>query len=199
MMERQIGHMVRLIDDLLDISRITSGKIRLQRQSSELAALVDSAVEANRAAIASGGIHLSVDLPNTPIWLDVDPARFVQIVSNVLHNAVKFTDRDGSVALSARVEDDALVLTVADTGVGMSSDVLPRVFDLFMQDEGDGAQGTGWARHRAGARPPPRRDARRSDRRHEPGRGPRQARSPCGFPSTPLKARARSGSPSSRR
>src|SRR6185436_15903203 len=129
------GHMVRLIDDLLDISRITSGKIRLQRQSSDLAALVDSAVEANRAAIASGGIHLSVDLPSTPIWLDVDPARFVQIVSNVLHNAVKFTERDGSVALAARVEDGALVLTVADTGVGMSPDVLPRVFDLFMQDE----------------------------------------------------------------
>jgi PAS domain S-box-containing protein len=135
MMERQIGHMVRLIDDLLDISRITSGKIRLQRQSSDLTALVDSAVEANRAAIATGGIHLSVDLPSTAIWLDVDPARFVQIVSNVLHNAVKFTDRYGSVALSARIEDEALVLTVADTGIGMSPDVLPRVFDLFMQDD----------------------------------------------------------------
>jgi CheY-like chemotaxis protein len=127
--------MVRLIDDLLDISRITSGKIRLQRQSSDLRGLVESAVEANRTAIATGGIHLSVELPTEPIWLDVDPARFVQIVSNVLHNAVKFTDRDGSVALSARIEDEALVLTVADTGIGMSPDVLPRVFDLFMQDE----------------------------------------------------------------
>jgi signal transduction histidine kinase len=135
MMERQIGHMVRLIDDLLDISRITSGKIRLQRQSSDLRTLVDSAVEANRAAITTGGIHLSVDLPTTQVWLDVDPARFVQIVSNVLHNAVKFTDRSGTVALSARIEENALVLTVTDTGVGMSSDVLPRVFDLFMQDD----------------------------------------------------------------
>jgi PAS domain S-box-containing protein len=135
MMERQVGHMVRLIDDLLDISRITSGKIRLQRQQSDLRGLVESAVEANRAAIATGGIQLSVELPTDAAWLDVDPARFVQIVSNVLQNAVKFTDRDGSVALSARVEDKALVLTVADTGVGMSPESLPRVFDLFMQDD----------------------------------------------------------------
>jgi signal transduction histidine kinase/CheY-like chemotaxis protein len=134
MMERQIGHMVRLIDDLLDISRITSGKIRLQRQTSDIRGLVESAIEANRAAIATAEVHLSVNLPAEPIWLDVDPARFVQIVSNILHNAVKFTDRDGSVVLSARVEDGALVLTVTDTGVGMSPDSLPHVFDLFMQD-----------------------------------------------------------------
>ena len=91
-MERQVGHMVRLIDDLLDVSRITSGKIVLQREPTLLAGLVHSAVEANRAALAAKRIDLSVDLPKDPCVIDVDPTRFVQILSNLLHNAAKFTN-----------------------------------------------------------------------------------------------------------
>ena len=101
-MERQVGHMVRLIDDLMDVSRITSGKIVLQREPTLLASLVHSAVEANRAAMAAKRIELSVDLPKDPYVIDVDPTRFVQILSNLLHNAAKFTNDGGSVCIAAQ-------------------------------------------------------------------------------------------------
>ena len=103
MMERQVGHMVRLIDDLLDVSRITSGKIVLQREPTSLASLVRSAVEANRAAMAAKRIDLSVELPKDDCVIDVDPTRFVQILSNLLHNAAKFTNNGGSVCISATI------------------------------------------------------------------------------------------------
>ncbi len=138
MMERQVVHMVRLVDDLLDVSRISSGKIRLQRQPSALATLVNMAIEANRAGLNAGQVDLRVELPQSPVWLDVDPTRFVQIVSNVLHNAVKFTDAGGRVAIEARrrkPEGRELELTVTDSGAGISKDMLPRVFDLFAQDD----------------------------------------------------------------
>ena len=141
MMERQIGHMVRLVDDLLDVSRITSGKIQLQRGVRQLASLVQNALEANRAAVQDAQLDLTVDLPESPIWLDVDPTRFVQVLSNILHNAVKFTDPGGHIALAAHVARDngrssgELVLSVTDSGVGIPSDMLPRVFDLFVQGE----------------------------------------------------------------
>jgi PAS domain S-box-containing protein len=143
MMERQVGHMVRLIDDLLEVSRITSGKISLQRWPSPLAALVSTAVEANRAQIDRAGIALHLDLPETPVLLDVDATRCVQVISNVLHNAVKFTDAPGHIRIAAQVEPagaaggDMLRLTVADSGVGISHEMLPRVFDLFTQDRAD--------------------------------------------------------------
>jgi len=141
MMERQIGHMVRLVDDLLDVSRITSGKIQLQRGVRQLASLVQNALEANRAALQDARLELSVDVPESPVWLDVDPTRFVQVLSNILHNAVKFTNPGGRVVLAADVAGDAgrspgeLVLSVTDSGVGISSDMLPRVFDLFVQGD----------------------------------------------------------------
>ena len=141
MMERQVGHMVRLVDDLLDVSRITSGKIQLQRGVRQLASMVQNALEANRAALQDARLELTVDVPETPIWLDVDPTRFVQVLSNILHNAVKFTDPGGRIALAAHVVRDAgraggeLVLSVTDSGVGISSEMLPRVFDLFVQGD----------------------------------------------------------------
>ena len=140
-MERQVSHMVRLIDDLLDVSRITSGKIVLQREPTLLASLVHSAVEANRAALAAKRIDLSVDLPKDPCVIDVDPTRFVQILSNLLHNAAKFTNDAGSVRISAEItqsKTDAgpyVSISVADSGVGISPELLPRVFDLFTQGE----------------------------------------------------------------
>jgi PAS domain S-box-containing protein len=139
-MERQVGHMVRLIDDLLDVSRITSGKIQLQRRPTPLDVLITTAVDANREAITSARLTLHVRLPNPPVWLDVDPTRGVQVVSNILHNAVKFTDPGGRIAITAGVEPAAagaapvLALTIADSGVGITPEMLPRVFDLFSQD-----------------------------------------------------------------
>jgi PAS domain S-box-containing protein len=139
-MERQVGHMVRLIDDLLDVSRITSGKIQLQRRPTPLDLLISTAVDANREAIAAARLTLDVRLPDPPVWLDADPTRGVQVISNVLHNAVKFTDPGGRIAISAEVEPAAagagplLALTIADSGVGITPEMLPRVFDLFTQD-----------------------------------------------------------------
>jgi PAS domain S-box-containing protein len=148
-MERQVGHMVRLIDDLLDVSRITAGKIELQRVPSLLNELLTSAVEANRAAVTGKNIDLQLDLPSTPVVLDVDPTRFVQVVSNLLHNATKFTPPGGTVRLSAEVVDDEsgpprVSLRVADTGAGITPELLPHVFDLFTQgDRASGEPGLG--------------------------------------------------------
>ena len=139
MMEEQLAQMVRLIDDLLDVSRITSGKIRLQRQHTVLTKLLNAAVEANRAAIEAAGISLDIQLPAVPVLLDVDPTRVIQVLSNVLHNAVKFSGPGKSITISAevkRIEHAAqVVIEVADHGRGISSDMLPRVFELFSQDE----------------------------------------------------------------
>jgi signal transduction histidine kinase len=142
-MERQVTHMVRLIDDLLDVSRITSGKIQLRRERAALEVLVGSAVEANRAAIAAKQIDLRVALPDAACVLDVDPTRFIQVVSNLLDNAAKFTDRGGSIDVSVQVSDAGageLVLSVKDTGIGISPELLPRVFDPFMQGDRGSAQ-----------------------------------------------------------
>jgi signal transduction histidine kinase/CheY-like chemotaxis protein len=146
MMERQVGHMVRLIDDLLDVSRINRGKIALQKEATPLGSLIKSAVETNREAMAAKQIALRVDLPEAPCIVDVDPTRFVQILSNLLHNAAKFTNSGGFVALSAAVtrpSGDApgqASISVADSGIGISPDLLPRVFDLFTQEEAGSSQ-----------------------------------------------------------
>ena len=139
MMEEQVAQMVRLIDDLLDVSRITSGKIRLQRQQTVLTGLLSAAVEANRAAIDAAGITLHIKLPDVPVVLDVDPTRVIQVLSNVLHNAVKFSAPRESITISAEAEQvgnaTRIVISVADHGRGISADMLPRVFELFSQDE----------------------------------------------------------------
>ncbi|HKW12501.1 MAG TPA: ATP-binding protein [Gemmatimonadaceae bacterium] len=138
MMERQLSHMVRLIDDLLDVSRITSGKIQLQRRPTALSELVNDALEANRDALVASGITLTVELPGTPTLVDVDPTRFVQILFNVVHNAVKFA-RAGRIRVTANVEagdrGNEVRIVVADSGAGISADLLPRVFELFAQDK----------------------------------------------------------------
>ena len=145
MMERQVAHMVRLIDDLLDVSRITSGKIHLQREPTPLSSLLTHAIDANRPAITAKQIQLKVDVPETLCVLDVDPTRFVQVINNLLHNATKFTDSGGTIHVSARAGNQdgtasspELALSVIDSGIGIPADFLPRVFDLFTQ----GARGS---------------------------------------------------------
>jgi signal transduction histidine kinase/integral membrane sensor domain MASE1/CheY-like chemotaxis protein len=137
MMERQVSHMVRLIDDLLDVSRITSGKIFLQKERAYLAEMINAAVDANHMAIEDRGIKLVLDLPQAPLQLLVDPTRFVQIISNLIHNAAKFTMAGGTITVGARVVEGGahgtLMMTVADSGAGISAELLPRVFDLFTQ------------------------------------------------------------------
>jgi signal transduction histidine kinase/ActR/RegA family two-component response regulator len=140
MMERQVGHMVRLIDDLLDVSRITSGKIVLQRVPTPVDELIQGAVDAQRAAVEAAGITLSVQLPDRPCVIDVDPTRFVQVLSNVLHNAVKFTAARGQIRVVAEAQppdspEGELTIAISDTGIGIPEHILPRVFDLFVQGE----------------------------------------------------------------
>ncbi|HEY4213750.1 MAG TPA: response regulator [Steroidobacteraceae bacterium] len=137
-MERQVAHMVRLIDDLLDVSRITSGKIELRRERVTLASVVGGGIEANRAAISAGNLELVVNL-REPHWvLEVDPTRMGQVLSNLLQNAAKFTPAGGKIRVESQIEGDRegateLVLSVSDSGVGISTDMLPRVFELFAQ------------------------------------------------------------------
>jgi two-component system, chemotaxis family, CheB/CheR fusion protein len=138
-MERQIGQMVRLIDDLLDVSRITSGKISLQRAPTAVAELIQAAVDAQRAAIEMAKLELTVDIPPLACVVDVDPTRFVQVLSNVLHNASKFTPPHGkircSVAISSAADVSQVAIRISDTGIGISKDMLPRVFEMFTQAE----------------------------------------------------------------
>ena len=141
MMEEQLGQLVRLVDDLLDVSRITSGKIRLHRKPTSLVTLVNAAVHANQAALTAGRVSLRLAMPNVPVLIDADATRFVQVISNVLQNAVKFTDAGGHITISASVTEPApgqsreVALMITDSGVGITKEMLPRVFDRFMQDD----------------------------------------------------------------
>ncbi len=133
MMERQVSQMVRLVDDLLDVSRITRGKIELRKERVELASVVHQAVEAARSLYKSMNHELTVTLPAEPIHLDADPTRLAQVVGNLLNNACKFTDKGGRISLEAGREGEQAVLRVRDSGIGIAADQLPRIFDMFVQ------------------------------------------------------------------
>ena len=133
MMEQQLQQMVRLIDDLLEVSRITRGKLQVRKQRTELASAIGSALDATRTAIESAAQHLTVDLPPEPIYLHADPVRLAQVFSNLLSNAAKYTDRGGSIQLTARRDDGLVVVTVRDNGIGISAEHLPHVFEMFSQ------------------------------------------------------------------
>ena len=131
--ERQVGLMTRLVDDLLDVSRITSGKITLQRETVSVAAVLAQAVEAARPPAEGRGQALEVDVAADVGWVDGDPARLAQAVGNLLDNAIKYTEDGGRVWLRARAEADEVVIVVEDSGVGIDPALLPQVFDLFIQ------------------------------------------------------------------
>lgn len=133
MMERQVGQMVRLIDDLLDVSRFSRGTITLRRGRIELASVVHHAVEACRPAVEAAEQELVVTLPEAPIYLDADPTRLAQVAGNLLTNACKFTDQGGRIWLTAEREGEEAVLRVRDSGIGIASEQLPRIFEMFGQ------------------------------------------------------------------
>jgi len=133
--ERQMGQMSHLVDDLMEISRITQGRVELRRESVDLAAVMQGAVEASAAAVAAGGHKLIVELPAPPLTLDADPTRLTQILTNLLNNAAKYTPDGGHIWFSARCEDGAAVLTVRDSGIGIAADNLVNVFTMFAQLE----------------------------------------------------------------
>ncbi len=131
--ERQVSHMSRLLDDLLDISRITLGNVSLRKEATSLAAAVESSVEAAQPHIEAKRHELAVNLPGHPVMLEADPVRLTQIFSNLLINAAKYTPRGGHIELSAANGDGMVTVTVRDDGVGISPDMMPRLFTLFSQ------------------------------------------------------------------
>jgi signal transduction histidine kinase len=133
LIERQVKHMIRLIDDLMDVSRISRGKIQLKFQPSDLTRILEEAVEAARSQIEGQRHEFRVELPGEPIRLMADPVRLNQVVLNLLTNASKFTDPGGHIHLHARREGDQALITVADNGIGIPPDQLRYVFDMFAQ------------------------------------------------------------------
>ena len=131
--ERQVHRLAHLIDDLLDVNRISKGKIGLRREPVTLRTIVENAVEITRPLIDTRGHQLTVSLPEEEVWLEADAHRLEQVVSNLLNNAAKFTDDGGRIEVSAERPDDYVLLRVKDNGAGMSPDLIERVFDLFAQ------------------------------------------------------------------
>ena len=133
--DRQVGQLVRLVNDLLDVSRITTGKMMLRREPHELARLMTTAVESIMPLVTASDHTLEVGLPVAPSYVDADGARLVQVFANALNNAVKFTPRGGRIWFTAERQSDEVIVRIRDTGLGIAPDVLPRVFDMFQQAE----------------------------------------------------------------
>jgi signal transduction histidine kinase len=135
MMERQTQHLTRLLDELLDVSRIGRGKVQLRPERLDLSRLVRTAAEDRRPSLEQAGLALTVEVPETPLWATGDPARLSQVLNNLLHNAAKFTEPGGrvGVGLTGDGARTQAVLTVRDTGMGIERDVLPRLFEPFCQ------------------------------------------------------------------
>jgi two-component system CheB/CheR fusion protein len=133
--DRQMGHLVRMVDDLLDVTRISRNKIHLRRQPLDLARLVREAMDDNRANLEGRGVRLVAELSQTPVIIDADGVRIAQVVTNLLSNAAKFTPPGGCATVSVLTEGQDALIRVTDTGCGIDAELLPRVFESFMQAE----------------------------------------------------------------
>ena len=132
-MERQLFHLGRLTDDLLDVSRITRNTIDLRRERIDIRVVLHSAVETTQPLIAVAGQILTVDMPRESVWVHADFTRLAQAISNLMNNAVKYTPRGGRITLRAAEDDGDVMISVSDTGIGIAPSVLPHIFDVFMQ------------------------------------------------------------------
>ena len=137
MMERQIGHLVRLVDDLLEVSRITRGKLDLRKERIDLAFVVRTAVETCSPIIQQAGHRLTLGLPAEPLWVEGDAVRLAQVLTNLLNNAARYTDRGGEISLDAQRDGSAAIVRIRDNGSGISAEELPTLFAMFSR--GDGA------------------------------------------------------------
>ena len=147
-LDRQVQQVVRLVDDLLDVSRINSNRLELRTEWVELATVIKNAVEASRPAIEAARHEFSISLPSHPVLLDADPIRLAQALSNLLNNAAKYTEAGGSIVLSAEQQGRRVVISVRDTGVGIPPETLPHIFRMFVQsrrsvDRSQGGLGIG--------------------------------------------------------
>lgn len=132
-MGHQLQQMVRLVDDLLDVSRISHGKIELRKKRITFAEAIDMALETAKPLIEANGHTLTLDIPKTTSWLDADLTRLAQVFANLLGNAAKYTKPGGKISLKAEVEDQMLVVTICDTGIGIPPEMLSKIFDMFTQ------------------------------------------------------------------
>jgi len=152
LMRGQVRHMARLIDDLLDVSRIAQSKIPLKKEPCDLAAIVRSTVNDHRPALEESGLLLRFEAPDEPLWVIADPTRLAQMLGNVLYNAQKFTDSGGTVTVEVQKTQggEAAELTINDTGLAMDADTLTRIFEPFSQGEQTVQRsqgGLGWVWH----------------------------------------------------
>ena len=148
--DRQVQHMALLLEDLLDVSRITRGTLALRKKRADLRSIIDAALETARPLIDARNHRVSLELPDSSMHIEADTLRLAQVVANLLTNAAKYTEPNGSIQLSARFENETLVLVVADTGVGIEPEMLTRVFEMFSQvksviDRAEGGLGIGLA------------------------------------------------------
>jgi CheY-like chemotaxis protein len=147
---RQVDHMTRLVDDLLDVSRVTRGMVKLELVPVDLKVAIDNAIEQVRALFESRNHRLNVHLANQTVWVNADRVRLVQVISNLLSNAAKYTPPKGDIHISTDVVDNQVEITVRDNGIGIADELLPTIFDLFSQgersaDRAEGGLGLGLA------------------------------------------------------
>ncbi len=143
MMDRQITHLVRLVDDLLEMSRISRGTLSLRRERVALATVVGNALETSDPLIKAAGHALVVELPEEPMWLEGDPVRLAQIVANLLNNAAKYTENNGRIVVQAWREGGDAAISVADSGIGIEPAMLPRLFEMFSRGNRDSGRNQG--------------------------------------------------------
>jgi signal transduction histidine kinase len=137
-MDRQLGNVIRLVDDLLELSRINQGRIELRKERIRLRHVIRGALESSAPVIEAAGHELIVTEPSQPVLLHADPVRLTQVLSNLLNNAAKYTERGGRIRLTARAEGSEAVISVRDTGVGIPPEMLSRIFDMFVQADPGG-------------------------------------------------------------
>lgn len=132
-MERQLNHMVRLVDDLLDVSRITTGKLAVTRSLVDIRSVMEDALESCKSLIDARSHNLNVEMPSEAVYVDADPVRLAQVFSNLLNNAAKYTDPGGSITFAAEIENDKIVVSVSDNGIGIETGMLKEIFEMFTQ------------------------------------------------------------------
>ena len=133
LIDKEVIHITRLLNDLLDVSRITTGKLTLQKERIDVASILNSAIRTSQGMIDEAGHKLTVNLPPVPLLVEADPMRLTQVFSNLLNNAAKFTESGGDIQISAEGHDGRAVIRIKDSGMGITEDLLPKIFDIFVQ------------------------------------------------------------------
>jgi signal transduction histidine kinase/CheY-like chemotaxis protein len=134
---RQLAHLIRLVEDLLDVSRITSGKLTIRRKTVELAAVISDVGEIVQPLLEARGVRLSIRDEERPVYVSADPVRLAQVLSNLLNNAIKYSPKGGSISVRVEVHGDVARIAVTDTGIGIAAKALPRIFDMFSQGDSE--------------------------------------------------------------